>query len=99
MASTSPVHSRKGAAGSLALVLACLGPSCASYNERTYMALEQFASGRVREAIVAYREDGVTESKFLKGAESGTVAFVDGRWGEARNFFTQAAQAVQAVED
>lgn len=63
------------------------------------MALDQFESGRFREAIVAYREDGVTESKFLKGAESGTVAFVDGRWGEARNFFTQAAQAVQAVED
>jgi hypothetical protein len=63
------------------------------------MALDQFESGRFREAIVAYREDGVTESKFLKGAESGTVAFVDGRWGEARNFFTQAAEAVQAVED
>lgn len=93
------VHPRKGVGAFLGLVLVLLGSSCASYNERTYMALEQFESGRFGEAIVAYREDGVTESKFLKGAESGTVAFVDGRWGAALKFFTQASQAVREVED
>jgi len=90
---------RLGSAACLALVLGCIGPSCASYNERTSLALDRFEAGRFSEAIVAYREDGVTESKFLKGAESGTVAFVDGRWEAARQFFTEACQAVSAVED
>jgi len=83
----------------MALILACLGPSCASYNERTAMALDRFESGRFGEAIVAYREDGATESKFLKGVESGTVAFVDGRWGSALKFFSQASRSVRELED
>ncbi len=82
-----------------AVLLTAMCSACASYNERTYVALDQFESGRFAESIVSYREADVTESRFLKGAESGLAAFVAGRWEQARTFFSQAAQEVEDIEE
>ena len=79
----------------LALCLA----SCASYTQRTEQAMAHLEAGRLGEARSEFEASSTTGSDFLRGAESGTVALVQGDWPGARERLEGAAAAVRELED
>lgn len=77
-----------------------VGPlvACASYNERTGDALRAFESGRFERAEDRFGEALASKAPFLAGVERGMVSLAAGHWNRAVEYFTAAAQAVEAVE-
>ena len=64
----------------LALGAALLACGCQSYNDRVAGAMGSFARGDFAGAEARFASVG---SGFLRGVESGTAAFTDGRFGDA----------------
>ncbi|HED64016.1 MAG TPA: hypothetical protein ENJ09_00515 [Planctomycetes bacterium] len=83
----------------LAPILGVLLVSCASYPERTAVAMGAFREGHLEKALEEFRDADTVGSRFLAGAESGTVALVAGRWEEALADFERAAAVSRALED
>lgn len=80
------------------LAALCLG-GCASYTDRTAEAYQAFRSGRFERAAELYSDADRTDSEFLAGAESGTVALAAGDWAGAREAFERAAERVREHEE
>lgn len=72
--------------------------ACASYTQRTAQALGDFRRGHFPEAIAAFEDPETTDSAFLRGAESGTVALTGGDWEVARQRYQEAVDAVKDIE-
>lgn len=83
----------------LAPALALCLASCASYTQRTARAIDHFQAGRLEQAREEFEDPATTGSDFLGGAESGTVALVQGDWTGAREHLERAAAAVRELED
>ncbi len=79
--------------------VALLSASCASYTEKTAVALHSFEVGRFDDALETLSDREVVESSFLRGAECGMVALVAGDWEGAQQHFDRAAKAVNALEE
>jgi hypothetical protein len=90
--------SPKSTRNSAATALAVLALSCASYPERTHRAFSDFQRGQLTKALAAYEDPHTTQSPFLTGAESGTVALAAGNWDAAVKNLSSAAKEVEAVE-
>lgn len=73
--------------------------ACATYTERTADALRDFQGGQFAAARKAYADPETTDSAFLAGAESGTVALTAGDWAGALEHFHQAAAVVEDLEN
>ncbi|TAJ16567.1 MAG: hypothetical protein EPO68_10910 [Planctomycetota bacterium] len=73
--------------------------SCASYTQRTSRAFADFQGGRFDAAAKGFADRDNTDSKFLSGAEAGTVELTAGNWERAREQFDRAAAAVRDVEE
>ncbi|HVS20042.1 MAG TPA: hypothetical protein VMT18_15665 [Planctomycetota bacterium] len=82
-------------AASLALCLA----SCATYTQRTEVAMAHFEAGELEQARAEFEDPATTGSDFLGAAESGTVALVQGDWTGARERLESAAALVRELED
>jgi hypothetical protein len=81
----------------MALVLGL--SSCASYTERTSVALGEFERGDFEAAGARFDERETTGSAFLQGAESGMAALASGNWSVAQDRFYAAADVVEELED
>jgi hypothetical protein len=82
----------------LAVALALLSVSCASYPDRTRHALADFQRGQLAQARDAYEKLSTTNSAFLAGAESGMVALAAGDWDGTLKDLGAAAKAVEDIE-
>ncbi|MEL6431308.1 MAG: hypothetical protein AAFR54_19200 [Planctomycetota bacterium] len=80
----------------LALGAALLACGCQSYNDRVAGAMGSFARGDFTGAEAGFASVG---SGFLRGVESGTAAFTDGRFGDARRHFESAQRASEGLRD
>ena len=78
----SPLPSRSLPTRAVALAL-CLA-SCATYTQRTEVAMAHFEAGELELARAEFEDPATTGSDFLGAAESGTVALVQGDWSAAR---------------
>jgi hypothetical protein len=72
--------------------------ACASYTHRTAQALSDFRRGHFPEAQQSFEDPETTDSAFLRGAESGTVALTGGDWERARLRFQEAVDAARDIE-
>lgn len=81
----------------VALVAALAG--CATYADRTDKALDAFRRGDIEASVGEYKDEDVTGSSFLSGAEAGAVLFSAGRWDEARASFEKSEDLVRDLED
>ncbi|MDP6368246.1 MAG: hypothetical protein QF615_01460, partial [Planctomycetota bacterium] len=73
--------------------------SCASYPDRTSDAMAAFEGGRLASAQAQFAVPETTDSPFLRGAETGTVALVRGDWAAALKELGAAAEVVAEAED
>ncbi len=73
--------------------------ACASYPQRTAEAYSAFEAGRLDDAEKLYAKPATTDSEFLCGAESGSVAFAAGDWDGALAHFSAAHASVQEFEN
>ncbi len=71
---------------------------CASYPDRTRGAYTDFQSGHLLRSVDSYSDIDVTGSKFLSGAEAGTVALAAGDWKGAEAMFNEAVKATEELD-
>src|SRR6187399_421757 len=90
--------SRRALGSALLVWLGVLQAACASYPDRTKHALADFQRGEFSRAIKEYEDQKATDSRFLSGAEAGTVALTAGMWDDAIAHYTRATDASRAAE-
>lgn len=79
-------------------LFAALGiASCQSYNDRVAGAVEAYRGGNFELAEQRFKDESMTGSAFLSGAEAGMSAFSDGRFEDALLHFEAARRAAKDV--
>lgn len=89
---------RPSPAAGLALLPALLA-ACASYPDRLRSAVRDFEAGDNQRALAVFSDRDKVKSRFLQGAEAGTVAFSELDWPGAVAHFERAVAAVRDFED
>lgn len=82
----------------LSVLLSGLASACATYPQKTRGALGDFQRGQFAPAMEAYADPEYGGSRFLAGAEAGTVALTAGEWDRAIVELTEATDFVKDFE-
>ena len=83
---------------SAGLALVLFAASCTTYPQKTSRALGDFQRGHFGPALEAYSDPEFAGSRFLSGAEAGTVALTAGRWDDALEQLHRSSEFVADFE-
>jgi len=90
------LHALRPLCAALPLLLAA---ACATYPQRTAQAYAAFEAGQLDVAADLYADPATTDSGFLAGVETGSVAFAAGDWDGALAHFSSAHATIKEIED